>query len=67
MAADFPNPTLRRDIMSRKTIGIALLVIGGLGMVVLLTYGGPVLPHLIGPTTVAIIGLVLLLLKPRAK
>jgi len=52
--------------MTRKTIGIALLIIGGFGMIVLLTYGGPVLPHIIGPTTVAIIGLVLLLLKRPA-
>ncbi len=53
--------------MSRKTIGAALLVLGGIGMIVLLTYGGPALPHIIGPTPVAIIGLVLLMLKPQAK
>ncbi len=53
--------------MNRKTIGAALLVLGGIGMIVLLTYGGPVLPHIIGPTTVAIIGLVLLMLRPKAK
>ena len=53
--------------MNRKTIGVGLLVIGAIGMVVFLTYGGPVLPNIIGPTTVAIIGLVLLVLKPKAK
>ena len=53
--------------MNKKMIGAVLLVLGGIGMIVLLTYGGPVLPHIIGPTTVAIIGLVLLLLKPKAK
>jgi hypothetical protein len=53
--------------MNRKTIGAALLIIGGIGMVVLLTYGGPVLPHIIGPTTLALIGLVLLLLKGKAQ
>ncbi len=53
--------------MNKKMIGAALLVLGGIGMVVLLTYGGPVLPHIIGPTTVAIIGLALLMLKLKAK
>ena len=53
--------------MNKKMIGAALLVLGGIGMIVLLTYGGPVLPHIIGPTTVAIIGLVLLMLRPKAK
>ncbi len=53
--------------MNRKMIGAALLVLGGIGAIVLLTYGGPVLPHIIGPTTVAIIGLALLVLKTKAK
>ncbi len=29
--------------MTRKNIGIALLLVGVFGMIVLLTYGGPVL------------------------
>jgi hypothetical protein len=53
--------------MNRKIIGAVLLVLGAIGAVVLLTYDGPVLPHIIGPTTVAIIGLVLLVLKPKTK
>ena len=53
--------------MNRKIIGTALLVLGAIGAIVLLTYGGPALPHIIGPTTAAIIGLALLVLKPKAK
>ena len=42
--------------MIKKIIGTLLLVIGGSGMIILLTYGGPVFPHIFGPTIVAIIG-----------
>jgi len=37
-----------------------------LGIFILLTYGGPVLPHIIGPTVVAGIGVFLLLYKKKA-
>ena len=53
--------------MTRKIIGTVMLVIGVLGIIVLLTYGGPVLPHIIGPTALAVIGAIILLLKRKAK
>jgi hypothetical protein len=53
--------------MTRKIIAIALLLLGGLGIIVLLTYGGPVFPHIIGPTTVAVIGAIVLLFKRKSK
>jgi hypothetical protein len=49
--------------MVRKFAGWLLLVIGVLFGFVLLTYGGPVFPHIIGPTVLAIIGAALLWLK----
>ena len=52
--------------MTKNVIAIILLVIGVLGMMVLLTYGGPVLPHIVGPAAVALIGLGLLLYKKKA-
>ena len=53
--------------MTRKIIGTVLLVIGVLGCIVLLTYGGPVLPHIVGPATLAVIGLVAVFYKEKAK
>lgn len=53
--------------MTRKIIGTVLLLIGVLGIIVLLTYGGPVLPHVIGPIIVTAIGLALYLYKGKAK
>ena len=53
--------------MIRKIIGIALLVIGGLIALVLLTYGGPIFPHIIGPIALTIIGSTILLFKRKAK
>jgi hypothetical protein len=52
--------------MTRKIIAIALLLIGGLGIIVLLTYGGPVFPHIIGPTVLTMIGAIVLFLKKKA-
>ncbi len=46
--------------MIRKTAGVVLLIVGAVGILVLLTYGGPVLPHIVGPGTSAAIGAVLL-------
>ena len=53
--------------MLRKIIGITLLVVGGFFIIVLLTYGGPVWPHIMGPSTLAVIGLILILLKGKTK
>ena len=53
--------------MLRKIIGITLLVVGGFFIIVLLTYGGPVWPHIVGPITLAVIGLILLVLKRKNK
>ena len=51
--------------MTKKIIGIAALVIGVLGIFILLNYGGPVLPHIFGPTVLAGIGVVVLLYKKK--
>jgi hypothetical protein len=48
--------TLRSKKMARKIIGTVLLVLGGFVMIILLTYGGPIFPHIIGPAVVALIG-----------
>ena len=53
--------------MLRKIMGITLLVVGGFFIIVLLTYGGPVWPHIVGPITLAVIGLILTLLKGKTK
>ncbi len=53
--------------MTRKNIGIALLLVGVFGMIVLLTYGGPVLPHIVGPIVVTAIGLLVFFYKGKAK
>ena len=51
--------------MTRKNIGIALLLVGVFGMIVLLTYGGPVLPHIVGPIVVTAIGLMTVFFKKK--
>lgn len=53
--------------MTRKNIGIALALVGVFGMIVLLTYGGPVLPHIVGPATLTVIGLVAVFYKGKAR
>jgi hypothetical protein len=53
--------------MARKMIGGILLGVGGLGIIVLLTYGGPVFPHIFGPGVIAILGVVLLFFKKRSR
>ncbi|MCL4528442.1 MAG: hypothetical protein M1282_03405 [Chloroflexi bacterium] len=53
--------------MARKIIAIVLLVLGASGIIVLLTYGGAVFPHIIGPTVVAAIGAFLLLYQGKKK
>jgi hypothetical protein len=51
----------------KKIIGWILLGIGLLGAAVLLTYGGPVFPHIFGPSIVVVIGAVMLLFKQKVK
>jgi len=53
--------------MVRKVIGIILTVLGGIGCVVLLTYGGAILPHIFGPLALMVIGLFLLTVRRRGK
>ncbi len=52
--------------MIRKAIGTILVIAAGVLIVVLLTSGGPILPHIIGPITLAVIGVILLTLKKKA-
>ena len=51
--------------MIGKITGTVLLVIGVFGCIVLLTYGGPVLPHIIGPTILGVIGAFVLFFKRK--
>ncbi len=53
--------------MAWKIIGTVLLIIGGLLGLVLLMYGGPVLPHIIGPIVLIVIGLFLVTVKRKSK
>lgn len=52
--------------MARKIIGIILILVGAAGIVVLLTYDGPVFPHIIGPSFLAVIGVILLAIEGKA-
>jgi hypothetical protein len=49
--------------MIRKMVGGLLLAVGGVLGLVLVTYGGPVFPHIVGPAVLAVIGATLLWLK----
>jgi hypothetical protein len=60
--------------MVQKIIGIAqvvigsiLVAIGGFVIIVLLTGGWPILPHIVGPISVALIGTLLLVLRRRTR
>jgi hypothetical protein len=49
--------------MIRKIIGSILAVLGAIVATVILTGGGPILPHIIGPVVLISVGLFLLLMK----
>jgi hypothetical protein len=51
--------------MAQKIISIGLLLIGVLGIIVLLSYGGPVFPHIFGPTVVTAIGAFVFMYKKK--
>ncbi len=53
--------------MLRKIIGTIFIIVGGLGIVVLVFGGGPILPHIIGPITLVVVGTLVLTLKRKAK
>jgi hypothetical protein len=53
--------------MLRKIIGTTLLILGGLGIVLLVAAGGPILPHAVGPAVLVVAGTLLLLFKGKAK
>jgi len=53
--------------MLRKIIGTILVILGVLGVMVLIFGGGPILPHIIGPIALTIIGTLILVLKSKAK
>jgi hypothetical protein len=53
--------------MIRKTIGAVLAVLGGLMAIILLTGGGPLLPHIIGPIVLVTVGVILIVVKGTAK
>jgi hypothetical protein len=51
--------------MTKKIIGTVLLLVAALIAIVLFTYGGPVLPHIIGPIFFAAVGAFLLISKKK--
>ena len=53
--------------MRKKILATILLVMGGLVIIILLTYGGPIFPHIIGPTVAVLIGWGLLAFDRKAK
>lgn len=52
--------------MAKKIIAIVLLVIGVLGIFILLTYGGAVMPHIVGPSAAVGVGAFLLWYKKQS-
>ncbi len=52
--------------MLRKIVGTTLVIVGSVGIVLLLTYGGPILPHIIGPIIGLLVGVVLLTFRGNA-
>ena len=53
--------------MVRKTIGIILMIVAVIITVLLVTRGGTIVPHIIGPITLAIIGVFLLTRGKKAE
>jgi hypothetical protein len=51
--------------MIKKTIGILFIIVGGALILVLLTYGGPIFPHIIGPTVLTVAGVALVAVKGK--
>jgi hypothetical protein len=52
---------------TQVVIGSILVAVGGFFIIVLLTGGGPILPYIVGPITVALIGILLLVFRKRTK
>jgi hypothetical protein len=53
--------------MTKKIIGAVLLILGVFIALVLLTYGGPVFPHISGPVVFVTAGAFLLLPQRKGK
>lgn len=53
--------------MVKKVIGIILMVLGVLIALVLLTYGGPIFPHITGPVVFVSLGAFLVWFKRKEK
>lgn len=47
--------------MARQGIGIILLVVAAVIVVALVAGGGPLIPHIVGPIALSVIGLILLM------
>ena len=52
--------------MIRKAIGIVLVIVAAVIAAVLLINGRPLIPHMIGPITLAVIGMFLLIRNRNA-
>jgi hypothetical protein len=51
--------------MIKKAIGTIFVIVGGTLIVLLLTYGGPIFPHIIGPTALTAVGVALVAIKGK--
>ncbi len=51
--------------MIKKALGIIFVVVGGTLIVLLLTYGGPIFPHIIGPTALTALGVALVVIRGK--
>jgi len=51
--------------MLKKVLGTTFVIVGGTLIVLLLTYGGPIFPHIIGPTALTAVGIALVAVKGK--
>jgi len=52
--------------MIRKAIGAILVIAAGVVAVLLIARGGPILPHILGPVVLAIVGVLHFTVKKKA-
>ena len=53
--------------MLRKVLGTIFVLVGGTLIMLLLTYGGPIFPHILGPSVLTAVGVALVAVKGKGK
>ncbi len=51
--------------MIKKSIGVILILVGAVILIALLTGGGPMFPHVVGPAVLGITGITLIVLPQK--